>query len=653
MPLKGQSRNYEYEYFRKNDVDLIGSIEVNEFNENTQGLLLTNPYFTATKVLVGRKGESISQEGNYKIAIVGGSATLPYVIKKEFPDFEIITYDDIGSCLKAVKNKDADVLLYNQYLIERYLSRPQYDKMTIIPEIELEEKAALSPVYYSNEKKFLTDPLLISVINKSIKQINEKDINSIVIKHTVEIDNTLSLVDFCYKFRLPLAGILLLSIALCFMQHKIFKDKKKNMTALKEKNSQLADAILIANDASETKGRFLAQMSHEIRTPMNAVVGMTALAKKVDNNPQKTDEYLEKIEISSKLLLSIINDVLDMSAIEGKKLKIGKESFDLRELLNSISTVYYGQCSQKGIKFEMIISDLIEDILIGDSLRVNQILMNLVSNAYKFTKSGGEINVSVSMTDKKDDKIFLRFVVKDNGCGMSEDLQKRLFHAFEQENAQTAKKHGGSGLGLAITKNLVELMHGAIEVESEIAKGTTFTVDLPFKCADIKKQQEVICDINEESKEQDTYNFEGKKVLLAEDFELNREVAVDLLAEVNLAVECAEDGKEAVEMFEQSVPGTYDLILMDIQMPNMDGYEAAYAIRHSTHPQANNIPIFAMTANAFTEDISQALSAGMDGHISKPIDTDALYKLLYKQFSGFYTAQSSTSDNIPKENHKI
>ncbi len=533
----------------------------------------------------------------------------------------------------------------------------------------------------------------------------------------------------------------------------------------RRKNNQLQIAINKAEDANKAKSQFLAQMSHEIRTPMNAIIGLTLIAKNDITNSEKMSDYLSKIDSSSKLLLGIINDVLDMSAIENDKLKIDSAEFDFKQLLTSITTIFYQQCKQKNISFEMRMNGVTEEVLIGDSLRVNQILMNLLSNAVKFTPSGGEISVLVIQASSSKGTAHMRFIVSDTGCGMSDDLKNRLFNPFEQEDASTARKHGGSGLGLAITKNLVEMMHGTITVESQKGKGTVFTVDIPFemlenkycsttsgfndihalivdddpdsleytgilldrlgvsydKTDDGEKALEILgeaednntpynlCfidwkmpkmsgievaqqirnifgsdtiiiiisayDLNEVEDEgrnagadyfipkplfqssvfnilmkithgdyskvaakesssmKGSYNFNGAKVLIAEDVALNMEVAVSLLKMVNVECVCAEDGSIAVDIFNRSKPGEYGAILLDINMPVMDGYEAARAIRALNREDAGTIPIYAMTANAFTEDVAAAMDAGMNGHIAKPIEPSVLYQTLDNAFN--------------------
>ena len=434
-----------------------------------------------------------------------------------------------------------------------------------------------------------------------------------------------------YKFRYPFIVIGFLVVAVIIMMQALMMLRKRNYRRLEEKNGQLAEAVAQANHANQAKSQFLARMSHEIRTPMNAIVGLTELARHHKEEPVQITEYLDKIETSSKVLLGIINDVLDMSAIESNKLKIAQKPFWIREILKSIYTVYSTQCKQKGIAFVMDVDDMKNNCLRGDGLRLNQVLLNLISNAYKFTPEGGRITVTVKELSKQGEKIYYKFTVADTGEGMSEEMLGRLFLPFEQEGADTAQKHGGSGLGLSIAKNLVELMGGSISCQSEKGKGTMFTVSIPFLLDEDVTEAHQDIDEKQETLELDRrYDFAGRKVLLVEDTEMNAEIANELLSLVNMNVDHVWNGKEAVELFSTAEPGTYAAVLMDVQMPVMNGYEAASAIRALNHPDAATIPIYAMTANAFTEDVSAALNAGMNGHIAKPIDTEILYETLRK-----------------------
>lgn len=412
---------------------------------------------------------------------------------------------------------------------------------------------------------------------------------------------------------------------------------------LRIKNDQLEEAATRADAANRAKSRFLAQMSHEIRTPMNAIIGLADIAYGEADSPESTRNYLKKIESSSQLLLSILNDILDTSAIEGGKMKIGSAPFDLHALLANLATMFREQADEKELSFAINLKGVPEEEVIGDELRVNQVLMNLLSNAIKFTPLGGAVDLSATRLDRLQDSVHMRFIVTDTGCGMSDEMLNRLFLPFEQESATTAREHGGSGLGLTITKNLVEMMGGSVQVESSLGKGTAFTVDLPFIIAkgtavaspsngnatDRPFQPERVESLSGGAKHPARqYDFAGKRILIAEDIAINREVAVKLLAAVGAESTCAENGEQALHLFENSDIGEYSCILMDINMPVMDGYTAARTIRACNRADAETIPIYAMTANAFAEDIASALDAGMNGHLAKPIDTSVLYGTL-------------------------
>jgi signal transduction histidine kinase/ABC-type amino acid transport substrate-binding protein len=396
----------------------------------------------------------------------------------------------------------------------------------------------------------------------------------------------------------------------------------------KQKDAQaralLENAVSQAETANKSKSEFLARMSHEIRTPLNAIIGLATIARHYEDDPTKVDDCLAKIDSSSKVLLSLINDILDMSAIENNKMKLASTPFDLLTSLGNLRDIYQPQCQGKKIKF-VTHFEVPDALLVGDELRISQILLNLLSNAYKFTPEGGEIHFEAKRSSLQGKKAYYRFLVKDNGVGMSGELQKRLFKPFEQESAETAQKYGGSGLGLSIVKSLVSMMGGSISVVSSLKRGTTFVIDLPFLQSLDKPEASPA---EKEPSQPVAYDFQGRRVLLAEDNPINREIAVELLKMAHLTADCASNGEEAVAMFSAAKEGEYSLILMDIQMPLMDGYEATKAIRALERPDAKSIPIFAMTANAYSEDVTRALSAGMNGHLAKPIDPTTFYRTI-------------------------
>lgn len=406
---------------------------------------------------------------------------------------------------------------------------------------------------------------------------------------------------------------------------------------LDQKNADLSKAVQVAENAFEVaenanhaKSDFLANMSHDIRTPMNAIMGMTTLIEHDAQLPDKVREYTKKIQCSSQHLLGIINDVLDMSKIESGTTIINVGEFYLPELLEQMDAAFRPQTDAKKQKFEIKIQNLEHKWLLGDSMRLLQILNNLLSNAYKYTPAGGTICIEVQeMEQSSSSYAKVCFKVMDNGIGMSREFLARIYDSFTREECSVTNTIQGTGIGMSIVKSLVDLMGGSIDVESMQGKGTCFELILDFR---ISEKTVTDCSKQKEEKEKtDTSQLRGMHFLCAEDNELNAEILKELLHMEGAECVICPNGRAVVEKFEKSAPGDYDMILMDVQMPVMNGYEATKAIRRGNHPLALTIPIVAMTANAFSEDVQKSLSAGMNAHISKPMDMKKLARVVKKE----------------------
>ena len=438
--------------------------------------------------------------------------------------------------------------------------------------------------------------------------------------------------------------------------------RQEEMNArLEESNAMLArsketaeQAFQIAEEANRAKSSFLSNMSHDIRTPMNAIVGFASLLARDVENPDKVREYTKKITASSQHLLGLINDILDISKIEAGKTTLNLSDENMTELLENLDTIIRPQMKDKNHTFDVHKEGLTHEWVAMDKLRLNQILLNLLSNAVKYTPEGGHVVLTVQELPQLARQLaHFRFVVKDNGYGMSEEYQKKIFQAFTREEDSVTNRIQGTGLGMAITKNLLDLMGGSISLESEKGKGSTFTVDLELAISEQAGgavERSAAASGQEasgregrgtkaaggENEEANTAKaaaspvLEGMHILVAEDNEINAEILRELLDMEGATCDICENGKLVVEAFAKSSPGQYRLVLMDVQMPVMNGYAATKAIRALKHPSAGTIPVIAMTANAFAEDVRDALEAGMDAHVAKPINMEVLVQTVQR-----------------------
>ena len=424
--------------------------------------------------------------------------------------------------------------------------------------------------------------------------------------------------------------IVLLLTGFVFMIMLLHRTQESENTVVKL-NKKLQKALEQAKTASVEKSNFLFNMSHDIRTPMNAVIGMTSLIRHDAGNKDKVIEYADKIDVSSQHLLGIINDILDMSKIEAGKTVFKYDDFSILNFIQEINNLFHSQIDEK----KQILTtkkNIRHEWVNGDQLHLMQIFNNLLSNAVKYTQEGGEIQFLVEECETNSSVYAkYRFLVRDNGIGMSADFKDKIFDAFTCAENSVTNKIQGTGLGMAITRNLVEAMGGTIDVESELGQGSCFEVLIELRIAE---DRTVALAAQEDTDEQDGNILQGMRFLCAEDNELNAEILTELLKIEGAECTICENGEEVLKAFEQSAPGDYDMILMDVQMPVMNGYEATKAIRRSSHELAKPIPIIAMTANAFSEDIQHSLAAGMNAHVSKPVEMKVLEKTIRSIKSG-------------------
>ena len=605
---------------QQGDADILGFFLGDENDAAQLGLALSASYVSANNIIVRNKACSYPAPG--LVGALVESQRFPSGISAE----KIRSYPGIKEALAAVNSGEADFIYGLSSKMEQDISR--YHFTNLAPVTLVNDQSAISFALPTP-----VDPDLLTVLNKAINNLSESERTVIRNRNLESIGvNEFSLTDFIYANPLQFMFIVMFVLSVLFTALLLAIGARMKATVI-QGNLKRAEAANLA------KSEFLSRMSHEIRTPMNGIVGMSTIAMQNIDNTDKIKDCLEKVIMSSKHLLALINDVLDMSKIESGKVELRHESFNFRAFLQDFENLYGEQAKSKGISYETILASDLEVQIIGDSLRLNQVLSNLLSNALKFTPAKGMIKLRVSKTGEDQENVYLRFEVIDTGCGIAEENYDKIFESFEQENVDVTYKYGGTGLGLSIVKRFTGLMGGGIHVTSVQGSGSTFTVDLPFgkikesgkptRFSDINGRNDLAKDCYAVD-----YDFKGKRILLVEDNELNREIAEELIGVTGASVESAEDGVQAVEMFKESAEGYYDLILMDVQMPHMDGYEATRCIRALGRSDAQKVPIFAMIANAFAEDVQKSREAGMNAHISKPLDIRAVYKQMNRYLQG-------------------
>lgn len=593
----------------KDEIDLAGPVIRDLDVLERIGAVSTDAIYELTPVVI-YKGRSFDETSSV-IATTNSSLYLDQIVSISSHNLTTRKYDSFEDCLQAILDDEADATIIASARINELQDNPLMKKLSYA---EIADRQKLVMVTMKDDRRVGT------IVNKAIAQSASVLTGVVLAENSVTNDRaTLHGLIQAYAGTVMFVSVAIIGILLLLLS-RLVAGQRKLEAALAEARE--------ANAANVAKTTFLNSMSHDIRTPMNAIIGFTNIALSMGPE-EKLRNCLEKIMQSSDYLMSLINDVLDISRIESGKIKYEPVPCDITEITDTVLSVAHGFLQGRNIEFIVERATPTAKYVYADELRIREVLINILSNSIKFTKDGGTIRFEVKDQPVGDGKhVEVHYRISDTGIGMSEEYQKHLYEEFSQESDGARTNYKGTGLGMAITKRYVDMMHGEIHVKSQQGVGTTFTVELPLQIADValEKKQETDCTKRD---------LQGIRVLIAEDNDLNAEIAITLLEEKGMQVTRAIDGQDVVDQFRAAPAGSYDLILMDIMMPKQNGYEATQAIRcMSDRPDGRTIPIVAMTANAFAEDIAAAHAAGMNGHLAKPIDMDEVMKVICRVLTG-------------------
>ena len=609
----------ELNALKSGEIDMIFHFDQSPNLAEEYRLARTNTTWTANMMVVTNKQLFIENQVN-RVAVPKNKISLTRYIAFYYPQWEIVDCDTQEDAIKLVKDGQADCF------VTGVSSEEKYSKNHGFYSVPLPNPANSCFAVKSGNRS------LLSILNKTIKAMPANMLTSSLAMHKSSA-RKVTLSDFIKDnfFMVLLVSSIAVAVVLLTILKLLQKARKAEAAARKaandtqELNAKLQVAVENAESANRAKSTFLFNMSHDIRTPMNAIIGYADLASRHSDDPAKLKNYMENIQVCGQNLLMLLNNVLDLARIENDKTEMEYSVSDVDKDFRNCVAMFRNQADSKGQTL-MVTTQLQYPYIYADIPHLTEVCTNLVSNAVKYTGAGGTIRCDITQKPgKKEGWCDAVITVADNGIGMSQEFQKHIFEPFERERTSTVSKVEGSGIGMGIVKKLVGLMGGTVAVESRIGVGSTFTVTIPCRIASEDETQ-----AKRETNPSDQKCLCGTRILLTEDNDLNAEIATELLQEEGCTVDRAKDGVECVDMLEKAANGTYQLILMDIQMPVMNGYDAAKKIRRMDDPQKANIPIIAMTANAFTEDRQVALDAGMNDHIAKPINMNVLVPTLRK-----------------------
>lgn len=584
------------EALNKGEVDVAFPNGMGVFDSEAQNLESLDPLLKSSEMAIIRNNSSLKINEKMRAAVSNKNPNYIALIKEKYPHWDFVEFNTTEECLQGIAEGKADLLLISNYRLSVLNNDMEQMHLKAVA-----TGGSISLAFATRKG----EPEIYSIMIRLTHMMPQSEIHASLAKHS-ESQRKVTIMEFVKSNSLFVIVFLTIIIAVfIILLRRRLKDHHR------------------AEAASQAKTRFLFNMSHDIRTPMNAIMGYTDLMKNHLGDVDKCRDYLDKIRMSSGFLLDLINNVLEMSRIESGKTELNEQPQMLGQTITSLKELYTELMQKKGINFSTHMETQTKAIYC-DHVKVSEICLNLLSNAYKYTPKGGSVSLNFKeLPSEKEGWITIRTTVADTGIGMSKEYLPHIFEDFTREQTYTDNKIAGTGLGMSIVKKLVELMGGTISVESELGKGTTFVLDIQHRIADpalVEKGHD----------EDENINFEGMHLLMAEDNDLNAEIAEEVLGAMGFDVDRAENGQECIDILVEAPAHTYDAILMDVQMPIMNGYDAARAIRQLQDAEKANIPILAMTANAFAKDKQDAIDSGMNGHIAKPIEREALIHTLAK-----------------------